>query len=196
MVDWGNAATGAATGFGLTGSPYGAAAGGLLGLVGGGKSKSAKLKNYNPYNQQQQQSQGGLLSGIDEITPNHLEYLNSIISQDPEAFAQFEAPHIQQFEEDFVPNLIERIMGRGSGSKGSSGLNRALARGASDLSTKLAALKGELTNQAGQTLQNYRTQAMEPQNKPYIQGGSPGLFETAAPYAGQALINRYSNNYR
>jgi len=77
------------------------------------------------------------------------DFLSSILSQSPEAMKAFEAPAMRQFNEQILPAVLERV-GAVAGGK-SSALNQAIAAATTDLTERLAALRGNLGLQAAQT---------------------------------------------
>lgn len=103
---------------------------------------------------------------------------------DPSFFNSFEAPLQRQFQEETIPNLLNRYSGQGSGgSLGSTGLRNQLAREAGNLSTNIGALRGGLQQQgvgqllgyAQQPFNQYQTllqSALTPVNNVY----QPGLL--------------------
>lgn len=81
------------------------------------------------------------------------EYLNNLLSGDPEAFKNFEAPYMRQFQEEIIPEIANRFGGR----QQSSAFQQALGQQASGLSERLAALRSGLQMQAApQALQYAR----------------------------------------
>ena len=194
MVDLGNALSGALAGAGLgsagggIGTALGAAAGGIGGLFGLGKGKKTKLKNYNPYTPQQQQFQGQALQGAQNLTPSVFDYLQQILSNDPEAFEDFERPYQEQFQEQTVPFLLDRFLG--GQEKGSGSLNLALAQAGRQLSGDLSTQRAKLRESAINQLNNYANVGLNKQNTPYVQQGTQGVFDQAnQQYGGQTVQN-------
>lgn len=110
------------------------------------------------------------------------QYDQNLLGQGPEAFNQFSAPYLQQFQEQMLPQIAERFAGGGALS--SSGFGQAVGAGASNLQAQLAQLFSQL--QAGaagrqqgqfqnlsQTGLNYQPFAYEKQ------AGSQGMLNTA-----------------
>jgi hypothetical protein len=130
------------------------------------------------------------------------EYLNSLFN-DPEFFNKFEAPIRRQYEEEIMPNLANRFASMGSGgSTGSTGFRNQALREQTNLSTNLAALRGQLQQQgAGQALQyaqapfnNLMQMAqlgLTPTNNVY-QPPSAGMFGPLAAQAGSGAIQYYT----
>ena len=199
MVDLGNAAAGAATGasvgglFGPAGAGIGGAAGGLLGLFGGGKGKKTKLKNYNPYTQEQQSYQNQALGGAQGQMGSVFDYLQSILSNEPGAFEDFERPYQEQFQEQTVPFLLDRFLG--GQEKGSGGLNLALSQAGRQLSGDLATQRGRLRESAINQLNNYANVGLNKQNTPYVQQGQPSAWNQAAQQYGPTVIQQLLEKY-
>lgn len=87
-------------------------------------------------------------------------YLSQMLSGSPEAYQNFAAPHINQFNEQVIPGLGERFAalggGMGGGAGSSSGFAQALGGAASGLQSNLAGLYAGLQQQAaGQAFNNY-----------------------------------------
>lgn len=178
--------TGAGTGFAL-GGPPGAAAGGILGLLGGfgGQGKPEKLKTFDPYSPQQRDYSNSQLQGAQGQQGNILSYLNSILSDDPQAMAQFENPAIQNFQRKTLPGIAERFAGMNAGS--SSALNQTLGEAGNDLQMNLAQHRANLKQQALQHLLGMGQQGLQGQLQPYIKGSSPGLMSQLNPIAAQGF---------
>ncbi len=77
------------------------------------------------------------------------QYFNSLLGEDQgQAFDQFSAPYMQQFQEQILPKIAERFAGAGALS--SSGFGQSLGGAASGLQAKLAELFSSLQGQAAQ----------------------------------------------
>lgn len=79
-----------------------------------------------------------------------LQYYLDLLSNEPGAFEQFEAPIKRQFQEEVIPGLTERFSG--AGAKSSSGFQQTLARAGERLSENLAAQRAQLKGGAAQGL--------------------------------------------
>lgn len=75
-----------------------------------------------------------------------MDYLKSLISQDPQAMQQFEAPIKREFSEQIMPQISERFAGLGA--LNSSAFQQSIAQAGAGLSERLAALRGGLGMQA------------------------------------------------
>lgn len=110
------------------------------------------------------QSKGGGYQKVDTLSPQQQQYQNWMISQMPEymkmaqeGYAQFlpgggggkaisDAAHAR-FQQQTIPSIMNAF---GTGSKTSSGLNQALAAGASNLNTDIASQLAQMQLQAAQ----------------------------------------------
>ena len=103
----------------------------------------------------QSQGPGGSYSGAQN-------YLSSLLSGDPNAFSQFEAPYRQEFEQRTIPGLAERFAGANAmgGGLSSSGFGQALGGAGAQLQSQLAGLHGALRQgAAGQALGQFNNLA-------------------------------------
>lgn len=104
---------------------------------------------------QQMQGAGGAYSGAQN-------YLSKILSGDPGALAEFEAPYRQEFESKTVPMLAERFAGLSpmGGGMSSSGFGQALGGAGAQLHSQLAGLHGALRQSAaGQAMGQFNNLA-------------------------------------
>lgn len=119
--------------------------------------KEEKLKKKSTMDPQQlqayQQQLGQLSSGnLGPAYQSGLSHIQQLLSNDPEAFKKFEEPFQRQFREQTIPELSSLFAGAGAGS--SSGFQQALGQAGAGLSENLAALRGNLQqNAANQALQ-------------------------------------------
>lgn len=76
--------------------------------------------------------------------------LQKLLSGDPEAFAAFEKPFYENFEQNIAPSIARRYsgLGTGSGALSSSAFNSSIAQAGGKLQTDLAAQRGQLQMQA------------------------------------------------
>ncbi len=122
------------------------------------------------------------------------QYDQGLLQQGPDAFNQFSAPYMQQFEEQILPQIAERFAGQGALS--SSGFGQSLGGAASGFQANLAQLFSQLQAQAAQRQQgqfqglantglNYSPFAYQEQQ------GNPGFL----PQAAAAGIKAYGGGY-
>ncbi len=91
-----------------------------------------------------------------------LDWLTQILSGDEEAFGKFEAPFKRQFEQETIPSIAERFAGLGShGSQSSSAMQQTLGQSGRELTENLAALRGNLQQNALSQLQGLMGQGFQ-----------------------------------
>lgn len=153
-------------------------------------------------------SQGGI--GQNPLFQSGQSYLQNLLQGGPEAFEQFEAPFMRQFQEQTIPGLAERFSGLGAGSQSSSGFRQALGAAGSGLSENLASLRSSLQGGAlgpalsyasapFQQLQNLLSPAFQSRFSTGFRGGSAGpLAEALAPIMqgfGGAYGQQFGENF-
>lgn len=179
--------------FDTIGKGLGAIGGGISNIFGGSQGLGGSPDKFSrtrtmtrpQTNFLNQLYQGGGL----ESSPLYQQgsnYLSDLLSGSPENYANFEAPYMQNFQQNIIPQIAERFagMGTGAGASSSSALYNALAQAGRGLQTDLAGLRSGLQNQsASQGLQyaqlpfSQRLAGLSAQ--PYqttYQPGQPGLF--------------------
>lgn len=160
---------------------------GLLDFLFGTKAKTEKLPTMN-------EGQMGLLQqlldGLGVPTGQGLDYLSSILSNEPGAFDAFEAPFKTQFEQQTVPGIAEQFSALGAGSQGSSAFGQALGQAGANLQENLSAQRAQLRNQAlgqlGQLLNQGLGQKtfgyqQTPAQGGFLQGLAPGIGSMFSP---------------
>jgi hypothetical protein len=165
-ISWKNALAGGTSGAtaGMEAGPYGAAAGGVLGFLGGlfsGDDPNKTLDRFPP-----------------EIQQLIMQRAQSSLQGNPSGFAPIEQQARQQFQTQTVPSLAERFTAMGGGQN-SSAFQGALGAHSAQLETGLAALKSQFGQQDLQSLlplleQNYERR-------------QPGFGENAIAGATQSL---------
>ena len=115
-----------------------------------------------------------------------IDYLQSLFSNDPNAFSEFEAPAMRQFNEQTIPGIAERFSAAGSGSRNSSAFNNSTAMAGSRLSENLSSQRANLRSGAMNQLQGWGNMGSRPTFENVNMSGYPGLFQGAAQGAGQA----------
>lgn len=158
----------------------------------GSKDKYKKRSTMTP---EQEEYQRGIYSGETGYGANPIfqagsDWLQKLMSGDTSVF---EAPLLQQFEQQTMPMIAERFGGAGAGS--SSALNQTLARAGQDLQTQIAKVRADLMNQGLNTSLAY-AQAQEGQKmeamkiKPfeyYKQEGQTGILNPVLQAAATAV---------
>jgi len=161
-INWGEIGSGALSGAGTgasVGGPWGALVGGLIGAGTGALSgigaKNDKRQKYPTGTKEQlalynsviaramgMNQQGG---GADLANNYYNKFLGPNKQQ---AFDEFSAPYLQQFEEQLLPRVAERYAGKGALS--SSAFGQAIGGATAGLQSQLAQLFSDLQGQAAQ----------------------------------------------
>ena len=121
------------------------------------------------------------------------QFLQSLLSNEPGAFDAFEAPYIQQFNQQTAPGIAERFagMGTGAGASSSSALNNSLAQAGAGLQNQLASLRGNLQMQGlGQALQY----AQQPYSN-ILQGVGLNTFENSYQPGNLGLVGEFATSF-
>ena len=170
-------------------------AGGLASTTQGGRDflfgKDERMDEYSLLDPQQQGMQAQLTQGLGGqggAQMQGLEWLQKILSGDPQAMRQFEAPMTRQFEQQTVPGIAERFAGMGShGSQNSSGQNLAMAQAGRELSENLGSMRGQLQMGAMNQLQGFMGQARQPTFFRHFRPETGGFMGGMAPGVGQGM---------
>lgn len=83
-------------------------------------------------------------------------YYSDLMNPQGQAYQNFKAPMMNEFQQEIMPQIGERFAGLGGLS--SSGFQQTSARAGEDLSTRLAALRSGLQMQGAQGLENLSMQ--------------------------------------
>lgn len=134
-----------------------------------------KTEQFQKYTPQQQQVLGQLLGGASAQLPQAFDFLSSILSQDPEQMAQFEAPTRRAFEEKTVPTIAERFTGMNA--QKSSAFGQQLGEAGHRLEEGLAAQRGKLGFDAISQLRNLLGEGLTSQFDTRIASGQPGVMQ-------------------
>jgi len=162
------------------------------GLLGGG-GKDDQVKQMPTYSPQQLEFINDLLQQAKSGNQNAFKFLNQILSDDPKAMEAFNAPAIQEFEEDIIPSILERFSGLGA--RNSSALNQTLGRAGETLATNLNSQRAQLKSNAINQLMGYSQMGLTPTTKPYIKAGMPSAIAALAPTAAN-LAYQGLNSYQ
>jgi hypothetical protein len=129
-------------------------------FIFGQQDRTSQLSNFNP---QQNQAFQNYWNNPIQGNPNYQQgsdYLQRLLSNDPQMMQQMQAPYLQNFEQNIVPGIAERFagMGTGAGATNSSALYNSLGQAGTNLQTQLAGLHSQNQLQGlGQSL-NYAQQ--------------------------------------
>lgn len=112
------------------------------------------------------------------------DYYNSLFGQGNQAYQNFAAPYMNQFEEQMLPQIAERFAGAGALS--SSGFGQALGGAGAGLQSQLAQLFAQLQSQAaGAQTQQYNQLAQTGLNyQPFAYQQKQGSGGMLAPLLG------------
>jgi len=117
-----------------------------------------------------------------------MQYLQGILGGGDEAFRDFEAPMMRQYNEQIVPGIAARFSGMGAGSQASSAFPQALSQSAADLTERLSSQRAGLKTDAlsklfGMAQTGLGTQAFQNVQMP----GKTGLMDTIMPGIGSMI---------
>jgi hypothetical protein len=155
---------------------------------------------------QQLQQMGGEGGGMNQA----MQTLMGFLDPNSEQYKNFEAPYMQQFNQQTIPGLAEKFAGFGGGMGGglsSSGFGQALGAAGGNLQTQLAQMKSQMQRQSVNDLfgqynqmanQGLGTRAFENQYQPgstgllggISSGLAGGLGLGAGPQIGKSISNQ------
>ncbi len=139
---------------------------------------------------QQQSLFNNFLPGLGQAQNSGLEYIRKLLSGEPGAFDEFEAPLMRQYNQEIVPGLAERFAGMGSGgAQNSSAFQQTLGQSGQELMERLGALRGNLRNNALGQLQGFTQQGLQPTFESVYRQPTQGLFGGLASGLSQGLGN-------
>lgn len=124
---------------------------GINSFLFGEKPHVEQIESLSP---EQKQSLSQVLGLMDQSTQSGgaynqaSNYYSNLLQPGSQAYNQFSAPYMQQFQEQVLPAIAERFAGRGALS--SSGFGQSLGGAASGLQSGLAQLFSQLQGQAAQ----------------------------------------------
>lgn len=148
--------------------------------------KAPQTKDYNFLNQGQQNVQNQLTNRLPGSNNAAFDWLNSILEDDEGALEDFQRPILENYNENIIPNLMEKF--GGIGAKSSSAFNQTLAKQGRKLAGDLSTQRAGLKNNAVTALQNYSGQALNQSQGKYNQQGTSGLFGSNGGFGGLGNI--------
>ncbi len=138
-----------------------------------------QIQQVPKFTQPQQEIFSQLQTGAAGAIPAGFEQILAMLTQDPEAAKQFEAPAMRQFHQEIIPGIAQKFTSQfGTGSKSSSGFRQAMAAAGAGLSENLQLQRGERSDQALKQLMQMVGGALTPQHESIIRPRQPGLVET------------------
>jgi len=136
---------------------------------------------------QSQLNQAATQQGAGGAFGKSADYYRDLLSEDPQAMQEFQAPEMTRFNEEIIPGLSEQFAGIGGLS--SSGFQNAGAQAGQSLSERLGALRAGLRSQGAQGLQNIGQFALQPRVENIHRPETSGLIQSAAQGVGQGLAS-------
>ena len=126
----------------------------------GQKDKPQQIPTLSPQQQQLQNSAIQRLQQMGVPLDQAIQMLQGYMDPNSEQYKNFEAPHMQQFQQETLPMIAERFAGAGAqgGALSSSGFGQALSSAGSNLQTNLAQMKSQMGMNAANTLMNFYNQ--------------------------------------
>lgn len=142
-------------------------------------------QQFSTQSPQQEQLFNQLLSGFGGGN----SFLQNLLGNSPESLETFSKPHLRQFQQQIVPQIAEGFSGAGAGK--SSAFQQTLASAGTDLSERLASMRGNQQMQLLPILQSLlgqSTQGLIPESKPWWQEALTGLAGGAGSALGQGAV--------
>ena len=131
------------------------------------------------------------------------DFLSRLFSNDPKQIQEFNAPYIDQFNQQTVPDIANRFAGMGTGASGlsSSGFQQTLAQAGRGLQKDLASMRQGMQMQglpqalqyAQQPINNRFNAATAIPQQYYETPGQPGFLQSFAGGAGQGAGKAATN---
>lgn len=144
--------------------------------------KGEKVDQIPKYNPTQEATMGELLSGGRGQLPQGFEFLNEILSNNPELINQFQAPAKREFSEEILPTIAERFSGMNAQKSSAFGqqLGKAGERLEEALSSQRSGMKANALSQLQSLLQGGLTPQYENVFRPATQGFAQGAAQGLA----------------
>ena len=144
------------------------------GILGGRPERVMQTPLYTP---QQEAVLNQLLGGAQQQLPQGFEFLQNILSQNPQAMQAYERPALRQFEEQILPTIAERFTGDyGTGSSRSSAFGQQLGQAGAGLAENLQAQRAGLGFQGLQGLLQLLSGGLGERTQRTFRPSQPGLL--------------------
>jgi hypothetical protein len=137
---------------------------------------------------------GGGLEG-NELFGGGSDFLQKLLSNDPQQMQQFQQPYLENFQQNIVPDIANRFAGMGTGASGlsSSGFQQTLAQAGRGLQSDLASMRGQQQLQglpqalqyAQQPISNKLAAAQSIPGQYFEKPGQAGFLQNFAQGVGQ-----------
>ena len=142
-----------------------------------------KMEQVPRFNKGQEGAFKDLLGGASSQLPQGFEFLNQILSNNPDVYNQLEAPTRRGFNEQTLPSIAERFSSMDAQKSSAFGqqLGQAGERLEESLAAKRTGMKGDALSQLQSLLQTGLTPQFEnvfrPGTQGFAQGASQGLAQ-------------------
>lgn len=128
------------------------------GFFGGKPERMDQIQNFT---EDQQSSMGQMLKGGTQQLPQIFEFLQNILSQDPDTMKQFQAPAMRQFNEEIIPGIAEKFTQLGA--QGSSAFTQSLGQAGAGLEERLSSQRAGLGGDSIKQLMSILSSGLTPQ---------------------------------
>lgn len=152
------------------------------GFLGGEPERIQQIQRFNP---QQQDVLRQLLGGAQTTLPSGFDFLQQILSSDPDLTEKFEAPTRRAFEERTIPSIAERFTGMNA--QKSSAFGQQLGKAGESLEEILASQRAGRGFQALSQLQGLSGMGLTSQFENLLRPRAPGFIETTTSSLAQIL---------
>lgn len=144
-----------------------------------------KTQQFQRFTPEQQNTLNQLLSGAQSNLGSGFDFINSILSNDPEALTRFESPTRRAFNEQTLPSIAERFTGMNA--QKSSAFGQQLGQAGKRLEESLASQRAGRGFQALTGLQSLLGTGLTPQFENVFRPRSPGFLEEGGKQIAQML---------
>ncbi len=135
----------------------------------------AKTEQFQTLTPQQQGLKQQQIGGISQQMPDMFQYLQQLLSGDPEQMKRFEAPSRRAFEEQTMPSIAERFTGMGA--QKSSAFGQQLGQAGQRLEESLGAQREGRKGQGINQLLQMMSQSQQPSFDTMHTERDPGFIE-------------------
>ena len=150
--------------------------------------KGERTDQFNRFSPQQQGVQNQLQEGVGQNLGGAFDFLQKLLSGDPEMLKEFEAPARRSFQEQTLPGIAERFTGEfGEGANRSNAVGQQLGQAGAGLEENLSAQRGQLGMQGISQLLALLSQGQSSEFENVLRPGTGGLFGGAAQGIGGGL---------
>lgn len=149
------------------------------------RGRPERVQELQRFTPQQQNLLTQLLGGVQSGVPSAFDFLEEILSGDPQMMERFEAPSRRAFEERTVPSIAERFTGMNA--QKSSAFGQQLGKAAESLEEMLSSQRAGRGFQALSQLQGLAGLGVTPQTDRIFRPRAPGFLESAGSSIAQSL---------